>query len=50
MGEVLSRRALNRATLDRQLLLRRTAMDPAEAVEHLVGLQTQVPHNHYTQL
>ncbi|GAA2632464.1 winged helix DNA-binding domain-containing protein [Actinomadura fulvescens] len=50
MGEVLSRRALNRATLDRQLLLRRARMDAAQAVEHLVGLQTQVPHNHYTAL
>ncbi|MEU5884690.1 winged helix DNA-binding domain-containing protein [Spirillospora sp. NPDC047279] len=50
MGEVLSRRALNRATLDRQLLLRRVRMDAAEAVEHLVGLQAQVPHNHYTAL
>ncbi|KAB2340993.1 winged helix DNA-binding domain-containing protein [Actinomadura rudentiformis] len=50
MGEVLSRRALNRATLDRQLLLRRAPMDAAQAVEHLVGLQTQVPHNHYTAL
>lgn len=50
MGDVLGVRALNRATLDRQLLLRRARMDAAQAVEHLVGLQTQVPPNHYTAL
>ena len=49
-GEVLSLRALNRATLERQLLLRRSAMSPLEAVEHLVGLQAQVPLNPYTAL
>lgn len=47
---VLTTRALNRATLDRQLLLRRTDMDAGRAVEHLVGLQTQIPTNHYTAL
>ena len=46
----LSERELNRATLDRQLLLRRSPMDAAEAVEHLVGLQTQIPPNHYVAL
>ncbi|MGK5529983.1 winged helix DNA-binding domain-containing protein [Streptomyces sp. URMC 129] len=46
----LSLRELNRALLDRQLLLRRSAMDAGAAVEHLVGLQTQVPGNHYTAL
>lgn len=46
----LSDLELNRATLDRQLLLRRSAMDAAEAVEHLVGLQTQIPPNHYVAL
>lgn len=41
---VIGNRALNRATLDRQLLLRRvprSAMSVKGAVEHLVGLQAQ---------
>jgi len=38
---LLSTRALNRATLDRQLLLRRSALTAFAAVEHLVGLQAQ---------
>jgi hypothetical protein len=49
-GEVLGPRALNRATLERQLLLRRSTLSPLEAVEHLVGLQSQVPLNPYTAL
>ena len=40
---VLGRRALGRATLAPQLLLERTARAVAEALEHLVGLQAQVP-------
>jgi hypothetical protein len=50
MTEVLSRRALNRATLARQLLLERSAWTPLATVEHLVGMQAQVPHNPYTGL
>ncbi len=50
MTEVLSRRALNRATLARQFLLERTARPVAEVVSHLVGLQAQTPHTWYTGL
>jgi hypothetical protein len=46
----LDRRALNRATLARQLLLARSAAAVPDAVEHLVGLQAQTPHTWYTGL
>jgi hypothetical protein len=48
--EVLSTRALSRATLARQLLLERAAMPVADALEHLVGLQAQVPDAPYVTL
>ena len=48
--ETLSRRALGRATLERQLLLRRSDMALLDAVGHLVGMQAQLPMNPYVGL
>ncbi|MFG2298707.1 winged helix DNA-binding domain-containing protein [Streptomyces sp. NPDC048603] len=47
---VLGPRALNRATLARQLLLRRSGMSARDAVAHLVGLQAQNVKPPYFQL
>jgi hypothetical protein len=49
-ADVLSDRALGRATLARQHLLERTALDPVVAVERLVGLQAQEPLDPYLAL
>jgi hypothetical protein len=46
-GAVLDRRTLNRTLLARQLLLERAGADPADLVEHLVGMQAQVPLDPY---
>lgn len=48
--DVLTDRALGRATLARQLLLERHALDPVAATQHLVGLQAQVPTDPYLAL
>lgn len=50
MGEVLSLRDLNRATLARQMLLERADAPVPEAVERLVGLQAQAPAGPYVGL
>lgn len=47
---ILTRRALNRALLDRQLLLERSTMSIPEAVERVGGLQTQYAPSGYVGL
>lgn len=42
-GKTLTKRALNRATLARQLLLERRKTKPLAVIEQLVGLQAQIP-------
>jgi len=46
----LTERQLNRATLDRQMLLRRESMEVVDAVRRLVALQAQEPASPYLAL
>jgi DNA glycosylase AlkZ-like len=47
MADTLGYRALNRATMERQILLRRERAEPLKVVERLVGMQAQEPLDPY---
>jgi len=50
VSDTISIRALNRATLARQLLLHRADLSAIDAIEHLVGMQAQAPLAPYVGL
>jgi hypothetical protein len=50
VADLLTTRALGRATLARQLLLERSKLPVTEAVAAICGLQAQTPHTWYTSL
>ncbi|MBH5318921.1 AlkZ family DNA glycosylase [Paenibacillus sp. GSMTC-2017] len=49
-GQIVTKKRLNRALLDRQLLLHRSSLSPLEAIEQLAGIQAQSPTPPYFAL